>query len=358
MKIAIVTDTHFGARSDSHILSKYFRLFFETVFFPTLEKEKIDTIVHMGDVFDRRKYINFVTLHDDLDFYFNEIDKRKLIHHIIIGNHDSSYRNTLEVNSPRLLVSHYKNTTIYEEATELCLDKTNVVFCPWICDSNREQALKLIDSTKARFLFGHLELKGFEMHRGLIAEHGMDKALFSKFDKTFSGHFHKKSNQGNVYYLGSPYEMTWIDYGDKKGFHLFDTDSGRLEFIENPYNLFHRITYDDTNLRDADIAAIKRNPDLYTDKYLKLVVVKKKNPYMFDKFVTQVNEMKPANLVILEEKQMTVDDEEMQNLQVDDTPTILKKYVEALEDKSVDKKKLISLFSSLYQEANELDVDG
>ena len=52
MKIAIITDTHMGARKGSTHLHDYFELFYKNVFFPTLEENGIDTIIHMGDVFD------------------------------------------------------------------------------------------------------------------------------------------------------------------------------------------------------------------------------------------------------------------------------------------------------------------
>ena len=62
MKIAIITDQHFGARKNSKLFHNYFLKFYENVFFPTLEEEGIDTIVDMGDTFDNRHGINFTSL--------------------------------------------------------------------------------------------------------------------------------------------------------------------------------------------------------------------------------------------------------------------------------------------------------
>ena len=62
MKIAIITDTHYGARKGSKHLHEYFEKFYTNVFFPSLEERGIDTIVHMGDIFDSRKSIDYQSL--------------------------------------------------------------------------------------------------------------------------------------------------------------------------------------------------------------------------------------------------------------------------------------------------------
>ena len=58
MKIALITDTHFGARNDSLLFLDFFRKFYENIFFPTLKERGIKEIIHLGDVVDRRKFIN------------------------------------------------------------------------------------------------------------------------------------------------------------------------------------------------------------------------------------------------------------------------------------------------------------
>jgi hypothetical protein len=128
-----------------------------------------------------------------------------------------------------------------------------------------------------------------------------------------------------------------------------------MEFVENPHKLFQRIIYDDSNMTKE--TGLKGMADQYKDRYLKLIVRNKKNPYLFDKFVTELNEMKPANLVILEERQLAVEStEDLENIQVEDTPTILKNYVKAMPGKTVPKNKLIALLTQLYQEAQEMEV--
>ena len=59
MKYALITDTHFGVRNDSQILLEYQKKFYDEIFFPYLDKNDIKHIVHLGDLVDRRKSINF-----------------------------------------------------------------------------------------------------------------------------------------------------------------------------------------------------------------------------------------------------------------------------------------------------------
>ena len=59
MKIAIITDTHFGARNDSVQFDEYFYQFYEGQFFPYLQKHNIKTVIHLGDVLDRRKFVSY-----------------------------------------------------------------------------------------------------------------------------------------------------------------------------------------------------------------------------------------------------------------------------------------------------------
>ena len=73
MKIAIITDQHFGARKNSKLFHDYFLKFYEDIFFPTLIKEGITTIVDMGDTFDSRKGVDFVSLEWAKNHYYDRL---------------------------------------------------------------------------------------------------------------------------------------------------------------------------------------------------------------------------------------------------------------------------------------------
>ena len=222
MKVAIITDTHYGARKGSTSLHEYFQLFYDNVFFPTLEKEGIDTIIHMGDIFDSRKSIDYQSLEWSKKVVFEPMRKYKV--YAITGNHDCYYKNTNYVNSPELLLNDYSNISTFSKATEVNLNGLDILLLPWINSENYEHTTNLINETKSKVAMGHLELNGFRATRGHMMENGMDVDIFDKFDVVYSGHFHTRSTNGKIHYLGNPYEMYWNDVNDTRGFHIFDTD--------------------------------------------------------------------------------------------------------------------------------------
>ena len=230
MRSAIITDTHFGARNDSLAFSTYFAKFYEDIFFPYLKKHNITHVIHMGDAFDRRTFVNYKTLYDARRFFFDPLKENNIECWMLAGNHDTFYKTTNEVNSVELLLKDYNNIQVFHNATEM----ENCVLMPWVCNDNYEESIKIIKNTKHDLMFGHLEIIGFEMIPGQFSPEGLDRKLFNKFDMVFSGHFHHKSDNGTVYYTGNPYQTNWLDYKDPRGFHIFDFDSRELTFIQNP----------------------------------------------------------------------------------------------------------------------------
>ena len=233
MKIAIITDTHYGARKGSKHIHDYFEKFYKNVFFPSLEEHNIDTVIHMGDIFDSRKAIDLQSLEWSKKVVFEPMKKYRL--HAIIGNHDCYYKDTNYVNSPELLLNDYSNITTYSEPAEINLDGLDILLLPWINSENYESTKNLIKTCKSKVAMGHLEMNGFQATRGHVMESGMEVDVFEKFSRVYSGHFHTRSNDGKIYYLGNPYEMFWNDVNDPRGFHIFDTETLTHTPINNPY---------------------------------------------------------------------------------------------------------------------------
>jgi DNA repair exonuclease SbcCD nuclease subunit len=354
MKIAIITDQHFGARNDSTHFLDFYEKFYRDTFFPNLDKNGITTVLILGDTFDRRKYINFYSLKRTKEMFFNELAKRNIKVFMLAGNHDTYFKNTNEVNSVDLLLQEYDNITVIDTPQTIHLDYgdvgSDVCMVPWICPENYEQSLQEIKNTSASLCMGHFEIAGFAMHRGMPSLDGLDRSRFSRFDMVFSGHYHHRSTQDNIRYLGNPYELTWQDYNDPRGFHLFDLSTYDIEFIENPNIMFHRITYDDKENSITEIT----NKDLskYTGTYVKVVVVNKTNPYLFDKFMNNIYEVNPLDVTIAEDfMDLTegVDDDMIS--QAEDTITTINKFVDGIKEEHIDNEKLKTVMKELYVEA-------
>ena len=346
MKIAIITDQHFGARKNSKLFHDYFLKFYNDVFFPTLEKEGITTIIDMGDTFDSRKGIDFSALSWAKNNYYDKLKHCTI--HTIVGNHTAYYKNTNDVNAVDLLLREYDNVKVYSEVESIMVDKLNVLLVPWINSENLESSIKLIKKSNAPVCMGHLELNGFVVTQQVIMDHGMDMKYFKKFDKTFSGHFHTRSNQGDIYYLGNPYEIYWNDFECTRGFNLFDTETLEYTPINNPYRLFYKIFYEDNNYQTFDARE-------YENKIVKLIVRKKTNTKKFEKFIDKLYASNVAELKIVENFDFGgwYDDSDSEGYESEDTMSILNKYIEEAEI-NLDKSVIQKMMQEAYQEACEM----
>ena len=345
MKIAIITDQHFGARNDSTHFLDFYQKFYDEIFFPKLEEEVIKHVLILGDTFDRRKFINFNTLSRAKKMFFDAAYAQGIMITMIAGNHDTYYKNTNDVNSPELTLAEYENVVIISRPETVNVHGVPVCFLPWICADNYADSMKEIKDTKADICMGHLEISGFSMYRGVESHDGLSKDLFSKFDMVFSGHYHHRSDDGHVFYLGNPYELTWQDYNDPRGFHLFNLNSRNLEFIQNPYSLFERFEYDDTTYDPDGI-----DTSFVTDKYVKIIVVNKTNLYKFDKFINRVYQKNPLEVKIVEDFSEFTEGEVDESINLEDTSSVLSNYIDSLETE-VDKEKIKTFMKSLYTEA-------
>lgn len=353
MKVAIITDTHIGARNDSTAFAAYFKDFYDNHFFPYIDEHEITTVCHLGDIVDRRKYINFTSARNLTEMMIKPLHDRGIDTHMLIGNHDTYFKNTNEINSMRELYgnSKYDNIKFYYDLPEaIDFDGCKVLMTPWICSGNFEESMNIISKTNAEVLFGHLEIKGFEMHKGAVnIDHGFDRTVFDRFDVVLSGHFHHRSTSGNISYLGSPYEITWSDYNDPRGFHVFDTDTRTLEFIPNPLKMFHKIHYSDVDKIMEQV--VNHDFDQYTNTYVKVIVGEKTNPYWFDMFIDKLEKANPHHVQIVEDH-LNLDIESDDDIinEAEDTMTILSKYINSL-DLSTDKALVQDAILDLYREA-------
>ena len=344
MRVAVITDTHYGARKGSTHLHNYFQLFYDNIFFPTLEREKIDTVIHMGDIFDSRKSIDYQSLEWAKQVVFEPLRKYKV--YAITGNHDCYYKNTNHVNSPELLLNDYSNISTFSKATEINIDGLDILLLPWINSENYDESLEAIQNSKSKVAMGHLEINGFKATRGHMMEDGMDTDVFSKFNAVYSGHFHTRSTDGKINYLGNPYEMYWNDVNDTRGFHIFDTDTITHTPINNPYKLFYNVYYEDTPYQTFDSTP-------YENKIVKVIVRKKTNPKQFQKFIDKLYATGIQDLKIIENFEL-IEGEDFEMDEDENTLSLLNRYIDESEF-HLDKNIIKGIFQDLYRQACEVE---
>jgi len=344
MKVALVTDLHFGVRNDHTLFAEYQQRFFENTFWPKVKAE-CDAMICLGDTFDRRRYINYKSLTYAKQMFFDHIAEWGKPCHMIIGNHDTYYRKKNEINSPSLLYSQIlDNTHFYQSVPEeVQIGDVDVLMVPWIASEHAAEAGDIISKSNAQVVFGHLEVNGFPMHPGMVCQTGADPAMYKKYEQVYSGHFHHQTKIGNIHYIGNAYQLTWSDYGDDRGFHIWDTATLDTTFYKNPERIFEAVNYDDS---DAMVPV----PSNLKNKMVKVFVKKKENPTFYDNWLTSIQDQDPADLSIIENMTEMLDGEVM--IETRDTLKLLKEYVDLLElGKGGD--ELVHLLSDLYQEAGQ-----
>jgi DNA repair exonuclease SbcCD nuclease subunit len=353
MKIAILGDTHFGVRNDSLAFHNLYKKFYAEVFFPYLEEHGIKNVYQLGDLFDRRKYISFQTLALCRKYFFDVMQRKEIQFYTLLGNHDIAFKNTLEVNSPQLLLQDYENICIFDQPfhdEELGID-----IIPWICQDNEAEIQDFIKRSSAHICLGHFELAGYEMDRGNICHEGMDAIELKKYEMVLSGHFHHKSNDGHINYVGTPYEMTWSDCDDVRGFHILDTETRELTFIVNLHRMFHKIRYNDEGIDSLGEIAQADYSNL-AGKYVKIVVEKKTNAFMFDTLLDEIAKVNPLDVTVVEDfTEITTEAEEAEVDQAEDTITILNKYIDGLT-LPVESDKIKTLMRDVYNEAIAMET--
>lgn len=354
VKVAVLGDTHAGVRNDNPYMLENFRQscrwFFN--YLRNYKNGKIETIVHVGDVYDRHKYINFLTakaVREEL-FY-------PMMHwggHVILGNHDQYYKNTHEYNSLDELVpmsSMREPINVYTSPRLTNIMGRKVIFLPWISDSTRVDADEIIATHgEDAIIFAHLELQGFEMYKNTpVMTHGDDQYTYVDAKAVYTGHYHKKSSKDNIHYIGAFGQYTWSDYECPRGFSIIDLDTGDIEFIENPYTMFEQFTYNDEK-EDGPTWQTKDYSSL-KGKYVKIMVEKRTDTYSFDVMMDRINEVNPADVIINEDPSTFNDPDEYQEIEViNDTPNMIDGYIDGL-NMNVAKDDMKKFMRELHKDA-------
>lgn len=329
----------------------YQERFYAEVFFPYLIENDIKHILHLGDYYDNRKTINFKALQHNRKIFLEPMRELGITMDIIPGNHDVYYKNTNELNALKELQGHYMNeVNLVMKPTVVDYDGMAIALVPWINTENEKESLEFLANCKADIVGAHLELQGFEMSKGLPCMEGMDRKHFDRFDMVMTGHFHAKSTQNNIHYLGSQMEFFWNDCNDPKHFHILDTETRELTPVVNPITIYEKIYYDHENMRKF------KDLSYLDNKFVKVIVTNKGDPYEFERFIDRVQSQKIHELKIAEDfKEFLGDNVGDDNINVDDTETLVYDYVDNVTT-DLDKGRIKKEISHLMKEAQSMEI--
>lgn len=260
MKSLIIGDLHLGIKNNTNFINYQIEELNKTLKF--ISDNNIENVIFLGDIFDNRQNIDINILYNIID-PFEKLNKINV--YIIVGNHDTYFKTTNDINSLSTIFKKY-NFNIIDKIQEINIDGEKCLFVPWMNKYNFENYVDKIKKSNAKYCFGHFAINDFYMIKGVKEQKGLEQSIFKKFEKTFSGHFHLKDNQKNIIYVGSHVQLNWNDYNDKKRMIFFDTDT-EIKNIELSDDIFKKIFINN----DTD----KINPEDYKNKIVKIYVEKK-----------------------------------------------------------------------------------
>lgn len=365
-KISLLGDTHFGVRNDSKYFADYMKDYFLNQYYPYLIENNIKVQIQLGDLVDRRKYINYLTLDNLRTSFIDPAIKHNIKTYILVGNHDIPLKNTLDYNSLSQLVERdYKNNGVIEIVEEPKIIEVEdidhkkyglITFIPWICDDNLDSCMKLITEPKTDVVVGHFEMEGFELVNGAPLSEGISRDLFSKFKVVKSGHYHKRMNFRNIDYIGTPYEMSQIDINQKKGFEILDMETLEYEYVLNDNTIFFEFFYDEDDFLAKVDEYKKLLKKRIPNKFVKIVVKENKNPNNFEKVIQFIEKLNPYSLKIIEIPKDYID-----NIAEDDIKnySMIDIITKSVDDSDFDEKhklKINDCMKSLYYQHLDQEI--
>lgn len=356
-RVPIITDTHFGSRGDSQVLYQNQEEFYTKVFWPAIDAEgDVTELVHLGDVTDRRRYINYQTLSFAKHMFFEPARARGITVHWALGNHDLPYKHSLQLSSHEAF-REYANVRVYRDATPINIEGVSTLLVPWLCDENMKSSTQAIADFPGAVIMGHFEFIDFEMFRGVTNTHGTSFEQFKHFALVLSGHYHHKSSQGNIHYLGAPYEMIWSDANDPRGFHWWTPQTHVLEFVQNPHRLFYTFVYDDAGKPGTYVQDLLQEMQQLNvvQKIIKVIVKHKTQPMWYDAFVDAALKLGAHDIAFVDDTAWVGEDfDAVDHDHALDTHSLIVRYIESLPWANTDMQQDVSrLMTELYAEAAE-----
>jgi DNA repair exonuclease SbcCD nuclease subunit len=292
-KVVIIGDMHFGVHNGSKLFLDFQRKFLDEIIKHCVDNN-ISEIWLTGDVFEVRKSTNTEVLDFAKEHFFDKVQELGILVRTIVGNHDMFYKNTITPNAISVNLSSYDNIVIYDKVTEHKInDKNSVLMVPWICRENEEEIMDAIRTSECNVLLGHLEVKGARME-GAVCTEGLELSVFENYDLALSGHFHCSGMYGNVKYVGTAGETSWGDYGETKGFHVFDTETLNLEFHANDHRLYYKIMYQE----GKDMDAYLKND--YTYCFVRVIVEDRTDFKLYEKWLMKLELKQMKSLKCIE----------------------------------------------------------
>lgn len=343
MKICLLADPHFGVHKSSEVFSKSQLSYFDNEFIPYLKENNIKHIIMLGDIFDTRNSINNKTINEVYHLFERLLDFKIWV---IVGNHDTYFKNTIDVHSLKFL-KKFENIEVVDKSVIYEFSKKTIMLCPWQVDYSN--FIKFINKNKADICIGHFDINGFKMNKFKVSDVGMNPKIFKNFDIVFSGHFHIRSKQNlhgtEIIYIGSPYHLDRRDINEEKGFCILNSEDLSYEFINNKNSL----KYISVNYLD------EVNEKIIKDNIVDIIVNydENYNEEKYREYLSKIQKMKPISISTKLVSNFLSGDEikNLDEYQSMDIIGLMDSYIKSIKLKN--KEKITGIIHSLYEQVKE-----
>ena len=259
-KVLIIGDNHNGANGNNQRLLRQNVELYNNFLKPLIQFHHVDFCIDLGDFFDDREKIDIRVLKTVREEMLNALP---VPWYFIVGNHNLYYKNENRVNNLRETIGDLPNVHIVDKFKEV----EGIDLIPWISSSNAEYISELVRTSTNKWCCGHFEFSGFQFDKSRVADvkEKITANTFHHYQKVFSGHYHIASEKGNIMYVGTPVQLTWIDVDVEKQVILLDTETGEITPFVNPNNLYAQFRLSD----DGDLTGF--NEDDIKEKRVKVI---------------------------------------------------------------------------------------
>ncbi|MCP4762910.1 MAG: hypothetical protein GY870_14115 [archaeon] len=370
--IALITDTHYGHSSHSKKIFNRQMEFFEKQFFPFIEKgteKKIRHVIHGGDLMHDRDFTNNYIMGQLKTRFFQWFIDNQVHLYLLVGNHDCVFKNRIDVNFQRTNLEEFSDYVhIIDEPKMKTIDTFRIGFCPWLVPGS--DFLEQTKEMEIDYLVGHFPLNEALMQGRTVSKKGMNVSEFSDFKNVLTGHFHASSLIGNVRYLGSPYQLTWGDYNNDRGFWILD-ESGinfhpnevsprhvKIYYQEDDGEISVKIGGIDEQLIDVDVKEVQK----FTKNHISKIIVREmKSDKKLTKFVDSVTNVTLDEVKVVNENALIEDfdsesfKEELGDKESVQVTDVVNTYIDNVEfsDDDIDRKILKQKFRELHDRVKE-----
>jgi len=333
-KAAVFTDIHFGLKGNSKVHNQDCEDFVDW-FIETAKANGCETGIFCGDWHHNRNSLNLTTMNATI----RSMEKLGAAFEQFIffdGNHDLYYKDKRTVNSTAF-AKHIPGITFIDELTTV----DDVTIVPWLIGDE----WKKLKTLKSKYIFGHFELPTFFMNAMVqMPDHGELRAEdFANQKYVFSGHFHKRQQQGAVHYIGNAFPHNYADaWDDDRGMMILDRENDKApEYINWPNCPKYR-TVKLSKLIDEASTLIK--PNMYLRVNLDLPISYEEASFIKETFINQYN---CREISLIPQKSLEEISTQLDIAQFESVDQIVAGEIAAIDSDSFNKKTLLDIYSEL-----------